>query len=554
MKVHITNLYGQSADSTALIAQNMVAKIAQQLGISEAGIYNYPVKSDTAGELTKRLDGIFASFAQDDIMIFQTPTWNDLEFDQALINHVKAYRDSKLIIFVHDVIALMFESNRYLLSKLIAAYNQADVLILPSENMRRVLVKHGLQVKKVLIQGVWDHLYDCPQWFKPPFKRQLSFIGNPQKFSFINDWSTAAVPIRLYAAQPAVSNPAITYAKPLPDVALLPDLQQNGGFGLVWGTDRYWHEYMMYSTSFKLGTYLAAGLPVVVDASNANADLVRQNHLGLVVVSLDEAAHQIQTLSAADYQELCASVDQFAELLRQGYFTKHVLIDAIFYLLQAPRASQLYALQTSQQFQPRFLNIQQTLTHLESSSLINLSLADIQLLHSETSQPNAAAALAHELLNIVNLPAGQPVLLSLPQPLTQTEQETFQVTFNAAFYGDGRLNQPFANFPLAQATEIYQQLQQLWEKQDLLLLTERHLETNLFAQAASVAQIVCSPRISAAQLAEIKAAAKQKLVLVLLGSAGHRLAAVLATTGQQVLDFGAQLVEDYANFTAIQPN
>lgn len=373
------------------------------------------------------------------------------------------------------------------------------------------------------------------------------------------------VPIRLYAAKPAEPNPAINYIAPLPDVALLPDLQQNGGFGLVWGTDHYWHEYMMYANSFKLGTYLAAGLPVVVDASNANADLVRQNHLGLVVVSLAEAVSQIQALSVAEYQDLITSVDHFAELLRQGYFTKHVLIDAIFYLLQASQTSQLYSLQAPHQFQPKILSPSETLTRLTTTSvsLINLSLADIQLLCGEASQSVADSALVHTLLNIVNLPAGQQVLVGLPnllamsadhQSSTAKYQGTYRTFFNAVNYGDGRLSQPFANFPFKKAVEIYHRFQQLWENQDLLIISEKHLKTSLAANAASVTEIIYATDNPASQLDKIIAAAKQKLVLVLLGPAGHLLAESLMLAGQRVIDLGAQLVEDYENFSSNLPN
>ena len=74
MKIHITNLYGVAASGVEMIAQQNVAKIARQLGFTEMGLYCYPVKCDTGGELRKRLDGITSAVEAGDIVIFQSPS------------------------------------------------------------------------------------------------------------------------------------------------------------------------------------------------------------------------------------------------------------------------------------------------------------------------------------------------------------------------------------------------------------------------------------------------------------------------------------------------
>ena len=59
MKLHLTNLYGMAGDSTVILAQNAVQKIASQRGFREIGIYFYNIDSDSPSEMNKRLDGLW---------------------------------------------------------------------------------------------------------------------------------------------------------------------------------------------------------------------------------------------------------------------------------------------------------------------------------------------------------------------------------------------------------------------------------------------------------------------------------------------------------------
>ncbi|HFU4001687.1 TPA: nucleotide sugar synthetase [Streptococcus suis] len=172
MRIYITNLNGHAAFSTAQICQNMVTDIATTLGYRELGIHAYQMDADTPEELSKRLDGVVAGLRHGDVVIFQTPTWNTTAFDEKLMAKLRAYQ-IKIVIFIHDVVPLMFAGNYYLMDRTIAYYNQADVIVAPSQQMIDNLKRHGLTVSKTIVQGMWDHPTSVPQ-LPASFKKRNS--------------------------------------------------------------------------------------------------------------------------------------------------------------------------------------------------------------------------------------------------------------------------------------------------------------------------------------------------------------------------------------------
>lgn len=325
MRVYITNLNGQAASSTAQLGQNMVTDIAIGLGYRELGVYAYNMEADSPSELSKRLDGIVAGLRHGDVVIFQTPTWNTTNFDERLMAKLKAYQ-IKIVIFIHDVVPLMFAGNYYLMDRTIAYFNLADVIVAPSQKMIDVLREHGLTVKKTLVQGMWDHPTNAPQ-LPAYYKPLIHFPGSPERFSFMKSWNYP-VQVHLYCRQ-EVELPTMVKRLPYrPDEQLLLEMSQ-GGFGLVWMDD---HDkgYQTLYCPYKLGAFVAAGIPVIVQRGIANQEIIEANGLGLVVDSLDEAVEKIQAMTPADYQGFVARVRAFNPLVRQGYFTKKLLIDAVF--------------------------------------------------------------------------------------------------------------------------------------------------------------------------------------------------------------------------------
>ncbi|WP_242237219.1 sugar transferase [Streptococcus acidominimus] len=326
MRVYITNINGLAG--TASFAQNMVTDIAHTLGYRELGIYCYQMAADSPSELNKRLDGIVAGLHHGDVVIFQTPTWNTTAFDEKVMEKLKMY-NVKVILFIHDVVPLMFAGNFYLMERTIRYYNQADLIVAPSQAMIDQLREHGLTVEKTIIQGMWDHptsITSVPASFLPT----IHFPGDAERFSFVKAWDYE-VPLHLYARNGGDLPKQVVYHSYMPDDQLLLELSK-GGFGLVWMDD---HDkgYQRLYCPHKLGTFLTAGIPVFVQRGIANQEIIENNKLGFVVDSLDEVVARIQAMSEGEYQQIVAKVRSFNRLLRQGYFTRKLLVNAVFEVL-----------------------------------------------------------------------------------------------------------------------------------------------------------------------------------------------------------------------------
>lgn len=333
MKLHLTNLYGMAGDSTVILAQNAVQKISMGIGFREVGIYFYNIAADTPSEMNKRLDGIMASISFGDILVFQSPTWNGFEFDRLFLAKLKDLR-VKIVCFIHDVPPLMFESNYYLMKEYISMYNLSDVLVVPSERMKERLIQEGLTTKKILIQGMWDHPHDL-SLYTPVFKKEIFFAGSLERFPDLQNWSQDT-PLRVFSNQGVANEQAknLSIEGWKQDEEMLLELSK-GGFGLVWGTYQNQGEsqdYYSLNLSHKVSSYLAAGLPIIVPPSLSIASFIVEQGLGFMANNLQEVHEIVDNMTPEKYQAMTERIKTFSYLIKEGYFTKKLLVDAIYQL------------------------------------------------------------------------------------------------------------------------------------------------------------------------------------------------------------------------------
>lgn len=331
MKKYITNLYGHSVQSTAMLAQQMIYNQARELGYEEIAVRGHDINQDSSDERLKRIEGMLSGVESGGLIIAQMPSWNGIIFDEVFLSRLRE-RAGRLVIFIHDFVPLMFVSNRYLMERYLKVYNIADLVILPSEKMEVLLRGEGLTVP-VMYQTIWDHVTNIEDLPVPSFERVFKFAGNTTRFPFVKDWQED-IPLEVFSRGDFEGHSTLKLRGWMHDDALLRSLSQ-GGFGLVWSEDietQAEREYSEMNVSFKFSTYLAAGLPLIVNKGLAREEFVKANGLGFAVDNLEEAVKLVSSMDEQTYRRVQANVASVSGLVREGFFAKKLLLDIQYFL------------------------------------------------------------------------------------------------------------------------------------------------------------------------------------------------------------------------------
>ena len=328
-RTHITNLYGVGGIAT--VAQRRTVEVAKQLGFNEISIlYDNGLRDPE--EFDKKVAEILAGLEVGDTVIFQSPIWITSKVERDFIDRVRQYQ-GKVAIFINDIPPMMFEGNRELMPLFIELYNKADLLIVPSENMKDYLISKGVTVEKFVIQNLWDIPVDFISNSETKYLPRINFAGSDEKFGITENINSNDIELEIYDHKPEdkLIPDNVHYHGYVDEVKLLSELHE-GGFGLVWTEDMYWREYMKYNASYKVSTYLRAGIPLIVHRDISCRKLIEDNHWGIVVDSLEEAVERVKAMSEDEYRKYAESVSKVSGLLVDNYFTKKVLVDTLYEL------------------------------------------------------------------------------------------------------------------------------------------------------------------------------------------------------------------------------
>ena len=573
MKTFITCING--VEETARYAQEMVSDIAHQLGFKHMGIYSYDSSKESDQSLSSRYDGIIAGLSAGDIIFFQYPTWNYFKFTEGLINRMKLY-DGRVVVVIHDLEPLMFKNSRFMLDRIIALFNSVEALIVPSYAMKKFLLDNGVRSSmKFVIQEIWDYTTDIQFSQKQiKFQKEIHFAGKPSKFLFPHKWNFD-VPLQVYTSEQCRGENAWEMGR-MDSRGLLLELAK-GGFGLVWYGDDYWREYMKYNNSFKLSTYLAAGIPVIVPRGISNQYLIEKNHLGLVVDRLEEAVEQVKNMDESTYRVYVRNVGNFAPLIRNGYFTKKFLIDAMQMLMRQDMLdyavpSHIYekmdANSSSDLSHICIMDMQKTLDYVKDRqiSIARFGDGEIDLMtgHSIPYQ-DYDEELAGRLKKIITMPDNKNLLVCLPDIFERRERYTeacnsfwsdhlrryrkfyIENVSSKKNYGSAFLSRPYLDLSdKAVSAEHFHNLKEFFTDKSILIVEGKYSRSgvgnDLFYKAKSVERIICPSRNAYKKyeviLDKIRQYGRNKLILLMLGPTAKVLAFDLAMEGYWAVDIG----------------
>lgn len=557
MRIHVTNVYGFSIRSTVLQSQHEVVDILKDLCDSEIGLFRYYNEEEPRNELSSRLDGITARLNAGDIVIFQSPTWNGVDWDNALVDKIKLY-GGRVVFFIQDVPPIQFENNYFLMPYFIDMYNKAEVVVVPSEKMYQRLVEEGLTVKKYVVQKMWDFNVHM-DLHTPSFEKKLYFLGDVSRFPFFQNWQYDT-PLHVFGNhKPDYDYSKVHFGGWLNKTELLLELSK-GGFGLVWGNQenpKDEPDYYKMNCSYKLASYLSAGIPVIVPDYLSNEDFVKENNIGFVVSSLEEADKAIQECSEEKYSEMVSNVKNVQYLINNGYFTKKLFVDSLMKLNS----------NEDNELNIKVLGILDTLNYImaHNSSVARFGDGEMDIItgHSIPYQ-DYDENLANELKEIISSESNESLVICLSdvfERLDRYNQEAvdfwkqhlnnnyvhYKSLCKAPWYGSTFISRPYMDLVDKSLSNMYfKNIKNLWDKRDILIVegvnSRSGVGNDLFDNANSVERIICPSKNAYSKIDEIESLierhAENKLVLLILGPTAKVLAKRLSIKKFQAIDMG----------------
>ncbi len=243
-------------------------------------------------------------------------------------------KKAKVVFLVHDIQCIRYDIKTNEVNQL----NNSSLILVHTQAMKEKLQQLGV-IRPMKVINFFDYYSMDPIKEMDDImshKNEVVFAGNLSKSEFLGKLGTLdlhQLTFNLYGVLGGLdisTMPGLSYKgifKPANTSAI------EGGWGLVWDGDSVdtcegvYGDYLRYNSSHKISLYLACGLPLIVWEKSSLADIVRKQHLGLVVPNLQSVYEQIRMTTDEDYALLVANAEAVGEKLRSGTCLKTVLSD-----------------------------------------------------------------------------------------------------------------------------------------------------------------------------------------------------------------------------------
>lgn len=286
MKVFYTKTYNMSGENAA--KQKCIETVAKGMGYDELSLFKFPDSCDSDYELDVRMEGIMAAMENEAVVIFQYPSMVSLRYDRSIVQHIKKYKDSKLIIMVQDFGSVVSKEAYPSIEEEVALLQQADLLILQSPMMRNCLIQHGLKEIPILYQQIWEYPYDIyGEGIK--IKKSIQRIENVEIQTLLN--------------------------------------MRESGVAVFDSQGDYYKEL---GSPLAAGFCICAGIPIITSETSALGQFVRTYGVGFTLSEEQRAESFIEQLTDVEISDKVRQEQKLKVAIGSGLFTKTLLQNAVF--------------------------------------------------------------------------------------------------------------------------------------------------------------------------------------------------------------------------------
>ncbi|MBR8696891.1 hypothetical protein [Enterococcus gallinarum] len=333
----VTTIIESNAADSVKKAKADVCDIAKGMDYQPLYIYRYIDENEDDYALTSRIDGITAGVANQDMVVYQYPSYNGAHFDRMFLQRMKQ-RGIYTILFIHDAEMLRGKVD----FDEAALFNEATLLIVHSQAMQTALVERGV-TRKMVQKPFFDYRHKEVSVSHERPEKRVVFAGNLAKTLFLQQWPNRTE-ILVYGEKndrPFGAN--VHYCGVFEQEELIRKMEKNG-FGLAWddklpaGGD--YQQYTKYNAPHKISLYLSLGIPVIVWQQAAIAEMVQKLGLGIIIAGIEEIDHKLGELTDEEMLRMKNNVLSFSCLLRSGIFTRTALVDSEVKILLNKGANQ----------------------------------------------------------------------------------------------------------------------------------------------------------------------------------------------------------------------